>query len=545
MDKEQEVGQGDDTTLRAERRSDGQTDPVRKRESQSVPQMAVFGAMALVVSAGAYALYSEGFVSGMSALFFGVLCFVALVAAHSLTRHYKHTLELAPRIDNVEEAVEGLKGDVSQIGDMRDRFRQLEELAEQVADIQLRLKDVRGDEGISGNGGNDAGILQEVAGLEEEIRGIRHDFECATGSQRQRFDSELHVLQTLIKQVAEQVAMRDRTAAATHAVRSETPKDADFEVDEAAQEPATADLPASGEKTTTLQFAREETVEEGAVPADEGFSIQELEQTLKEYELGTGDSGLSDVVSDAIENNRVELFLQPIVGVEDRKISYYEALTRLRNDQGQLVLPSDYIGTAERSGMMPLIDNIMLFRTVQVIQKLSERESTRGVFCNISPFSLIDPEFFPEFIDFMGENRHLASHLYFEFPQQMIRNAGRRELEALSALAEFGFMFSLDNVTNLNIDFRDLAERSFRFFKLDVRVFLHGMADAGARIHAADMNGYLERYGMQLIIERVEDERSAASLGEYDVALAQGYLFSEPRPVRPEVFGDPSATEAA
>ena len=85
----------------------------------------------------------------------------------------------------------------------------------------------------------------------------------------------------------------------------------------------------------------------------------------------------------------------------------------------------------------------------------------------------------------------------------------------------------------------------FRFLKLDADILIDGTKQVNAQIHAADIRNYLERYGIKLIISKIEDERTLAGVLNYNIKLGQGFLFSEPRPVRPEVFGDPGDAEAA
>jgi len=257
------------------------------------------------------------------------------------------------------------------------------------------------------------------------------------------------------------------------------------------------------------------------------------------------ESLMMEEVRRSIEANKIELYLQPIVMLPQRRVRYYEALSRLKSDNGRVLLPGDYIPLAENNGYMPVIDNVMLFRSVQVLRRLEQRSNARGVFCNISVHSLLDPEFFSEFISFMEQNRNLADSMYFEFSQRIIDHCGPVELESLRALSSLGFRFSLDQVTNLKMDFQALHDKGFRTLKISSDIFLNGMAEAGARIHPADMRSYLERFGMQLIVEKIEDEKNLTSVLEHNVRLGQGYLFSEPRPVRPEVFGGKDKAEAA
>jgi cyclic-di-GMP phosphodiesterase, flagellum assembly factor TipF len=55
-------------------------------------------------------------------------------------------------------------------------------------------------------------------------------------------------------------------------------------------------------------------------------------------------------------------------------------------------------------------------------------------------------------------------------------------------------------------------------------------------IHPQDFSGLLSRHGIELIAAKIESEASVVDLLDYDVKFGQGFLFSPPRPVRPEVM---------
>ncbi|MBI1262053.1 MAG: EAL domain-containing protein [Rhizobiales bacterium] len=246
------------------------------------------------------------------------------------------------------------------------------------------------------------------------------------------------------------------------------------------------------------------------------------------------DAQLLDAVRHALETNRVDLYLQPVVGLPQRKTKYYEALSRLRTEDGELILPHDYMRVAEPAGMMPAVDNILLFRCVQVVRKLVQRNKQAGVFCNISAFSLLDSEFFPQFIDYMQHNKDLAPNLIFEFSQDTVNGAGAIELESLQALADIGFRFSMDHVTNLKLNPRELHDRHFRHMKISAARLLD--SDDAGDIHVGDLKELLARNGIQLIADRIEVEREVVNVLDFNVEYGQGFLFGEPRPVREEAM---------
>ena len=63
---------------------------------------------------------------------------------------------------------------------------------------------------------------------------------------------------------------------------------------------------------------------------------------------------------------------------------YYEALSRLRTEDGDIIPAGDFIDIAESAGLMPKIDNLLLFRCVQVVRRLQLKNRDVGLFCNIS-----------------------------------------------------------------------------------------------------------------------------------------------------------------
>ena len=248
----------------------------------------------------------------------------------------------------------------------------------------------------------------------------------------------------------------------------------------------------------------------------------------------------------AIEGHRIDLYLQPTVTLPQRKVRYYEAVSRLRGEDGEIVPAADYIGMAEAAGLMPRIDNLLVFRCVQVTRRLQLKSRDVGVFCNISASTLTDAAQFRQFLDFIEANRALAGSLIFEFTQNAYRNFGPIEQESLSALAERGFYFSMDNVADLRIEPRELAERSFRFLKAPAKLLLNKSLGAQSDIHPEDLADLLARNGIDLIAERIENESMVLDLLDYDVRFGQGFLFSAPRPVRAEALqGTEGAREFA
>jgi cyclic-di-GMP phosphodiesterase TipF (flagellum assembly factor) len=258
-----------------------------------------------------------------------------------------------------------------------------------------------------------------------------------------------------------------------------------------------------------------------------------------------GKDELLETIRASLGENRVDLYLQPIISLPQRKLRYYEALSRLRAENGDVIMPDQYIAVAGQAGLMSVVDNLLLFRCVQIVRRLIQKGRDIGIFCNISGETLADKEFFPQFLDYMRVNRDLAGQIIFEFSQSAVLKAGVEGEKNLTALATMGFALSMDHVETLALDFLRLKAIGFRHLKVRASTLMRGMKGADAQVAAEDFKKLLTRHGLNLIAERVEDEKTVIQLLDYAVDYAQGYLFGEPRAVREDSLKPISALEPA
>src|SRR6185437_7014352 len=236
----------------------------------------------------------------------------------------------------------------------------------------------------------------------------------------------------------------------------------------------------------------------------------------------------------AVDENRIDIYLQPLVSLPQRKVRYYEAVTRLRDDKDQLLAAEDFIGVAEAAGLIGRIDHMVMLRCVQVLRRLMVRNKEVGVFCNVAASTLSNTAMFSQCLDFLDANRALAPSFVLEFKQATFRNLGPTETEHLASLAQRGYRFSIDHVSDLRFEPRELADRGVRFIKVPASLLLDPKLNSTSDIHPSDLSDLLGRFGIDLIAEKIEGERAVVDLLDFDVRFGQGFLFAPPRPLRPE-----------
>ncbi len=317
--------------------------------------------------------------------------------------------------------------------------------------------------------------------------------------------AEIEELSTLVKELADSVAAHEAVLASERseprpgpAVTADTapPRAAPAAAAAFAAEPPLA-------AATPPAMAAPAAPHPVAAPAPIGSKIAAF--------AGLDRDGIIAAIKGAIDANRIELHLQPVVTLPQRKVRYYEALSRLKAANGDLVAAGDFLSYAEAGSLMPKLDNLSVLRCVQVVRRLLLKNRDIGLFCNLSGATLTDASF-SQFLEFCEANRAIAPALAFEFTQSAVRAMGPIEHESLAARAERGFRFSMDNLTDLRVDARELNERGFRFVKAPASLLFNRVGAASTDIHPADFSDLLGRFGIDLIAERIESETTVVDL---------------------------------
>ena len=400
--------------------------------------------------------------------------------------------------------------------------------------VSMRLRD-RSDVGsqIADLSRGTADLARQVAEFGRRLAAVEGRVVSAnsTGADRiQAVVGEINELGVLVKQLAASVAGHDDLLAAGAAAVPATADKPDSEAQDdlplvEAKTPETA--PAIAQSTPVATPALAGAAPAATKPATAPVAAQPAAPSRSQPQLLAA-------VRSAVEENRLDIYLQPMVTLPQRKVRFYEAVTRLRNDKDEVLAADDFIAIAEAGGLIGRIDHMVMLRCVQVLRRLMVRNKDVGVFCNVAAATLGDPVNFAQCLDFLEANRALAPSFVLEFKQATFRNLGPTETEHLAALSQRGYRFSIDHVRDLRIEPRELADRGVRFIKVPAALLLDPRQSTTSDIHPSDLSDLLGRFGIDLIAEKIEGERAVVDLLDYDVRFGQGFLFAPPRPLRPE-----------
>jgi cyclic-di-GMP phosphodiesterase, flagellum assembly factor TipF len=249
------------------------------------------------------------------------------------------------------------------------------------------------------------------------------------------------------------------------------------------------------------------------------------------------DRGLLGQIAGAVQAARIDVYLDPILGLDDRKARHFEVSVRLRNDDGELLDPRDFAQAMRGTGLGPRIEAHTFTESIQLAGQFAARGAEAALFADLSAESLRDGGFHDALAGALTPDVALASRLIMSVAQSEIRAFGPAHWDALAAMAQTGLRYALVDVVDLDVDFEAIKRRGFNFVRLDAQVFLDGLPAPHGDVPASDLCRYLSGLGFALIVGRIADERELVKVHGFGAVLGQGRLFGAPRPVKVEHLG--------
>ncbi|MBI5598390.1 MAG: EAL domain-containing protein [Deltaproteobacteria bacterium] len=235
----------------------------------------------------------------------------------------------------------------------------------------------------------------------------------------------------------------------------------------------------------------------------------------------------------ALEEDRFEAWLQPIMDIKTGEAHCYEALARMRDEDGTIIMPGAFIETAERFGLVNLIDRAIAEKVMMLQARLS-REGRHLSFCvNLSGKSLADAELL-RFLDKKTvETGAAASSIVFEITETAaVENldVAKKFIEGGKAL---GYRFSLDDFGVGFTSFLYLRELDVDHIKIDGSFVRKLSENENDRLFVKAIVDVAKGMKILTVAEFVENEGSLEVLKTIGVDYAQGYLIGKPAATLP------------
>lgn len=236
-------------------------------------------------------------------------------------------------------------------------------------------------------------------------------------------------------------------------------------------------------------------------------------------------------INNALEESRFELYRMPILPLQKADPgAHYELLLRMRDEQGKIVSPENFIKAAERYGITPQIDRWVVDNALRwLVSEADERERLALCSINLSGQSLTDDKFLPFVIDKLSTSGLDGSKICFEITETAAINSYSQANRFIAALKELGCKFALDDFGTGQSSFGYLKHFPVDFLKIDGSFVKEILRDPIDREMVRSINeiGHLTKKAT--IAEFAENEEIINMLRSLGVDYAQGYGVASPQ----------------
>lgn len=236
---------------------------------------------------------------------------------------------------------------------------------------------------------------------------------------------------------------------------------------------------------------------------------------------------LVSLIKNALKENRFSLFFQPVVDVSDGKISHHEALIRLLDPSGKIILPGRFISVAERFGLMPQIDHWVVRSSLSALREHPDLK----LFVNLSGVSLGDEALLELIENNIRESGIDPSRIGFEITETAAVKDTLRAERWIHRLKGIGCRFALDDFGIGFSSFTYLRVLPVDYLKIDGSYIRNLDTDQTHFALVQAMNTVAHTLGKKTVAEFVENENILKILHELKIDCGQGYYLGEPAPM--------------
>lgn len=253
--------------------------------------------------------------------------------------------------------------------------------------------------------------------------------------------------------------------------------------------------------------------------------------TLYDSELDEHSLSQLSVLSDlrgAIENEEFILEYQPKITIGDNKLDGAEALIRWQHPKHGLIMPDDFIGAAEQTGLIKRISSWVLDRAIRDCQRLHEKGHKINISINLSVWDIQDPNISLNITEKLDKWGLSAKYVTLEITERVMMAEPERARQVLTNLEAMGLSIVIDDFGTGFSSLVYLKQLPVSMLKIDKSFVIDMMKDESDAAIVHSIIGLAHNLGLQVVAEGVESDQTWSWLKTWDCDFAQGFYISRP-----------------
>jgi diguanylate cyclase (GGDEF)-like protein/PAS domain S-box-containing protein len=245
----------------------------------------------------------------------------------------------------------------------------------------------------------------------------------------------------------------------------------------------------------------------------------------KQLQMLTQNVYWKDVLIQAMANEHLFFYYQPVVEAATGKTVHHEALLRLKMADGRIALPDEFLPSAERAGFNYDIDCYVVRATLKILLS----DSKKRLSINLSTAAL-NHSGWTEMLAQAVNHQHLApDRLIFEITETAVISDMEKARQITNAVTSLGFRFAVDDFGSGFSSLYYLKHLPVDYVKIDRSLIKDIVTDKGDRDFVRAITSMIHAYDKKIVGEGVEDGETLALLRDMGVDLIQGFYISHPR----------------
>ena len=240
---------------------------------------------------------------------------------------------------------------------------------------------------------------------------------------------------------------------------------------------------------------------------------------------------MESIIFNAIEQNWITVYYQPIYSTEEDRFTSAEALVRITDEDGRVVPPYDFVWVAERNGMMLRLGEIIFEKVCQFIRDSKpEQYGIEYIEVNLSAIQCAYERFADNYIAIMEKYGVRPEFINLEITETATMGAKKIALENMRKLIEYGVSFSLDDFGTGQSNLNYIVEMPVKIVKFD-RTMINAYFENGKAKYVMDAAMHMiHGMGLEIVSEGIETKEMYDTMCSLGISYIQGYYFSRPIP---------------
>ena len=236
-------------------------------------------------------------------------------------------------------------------------------------------------------------------------------------------------------------------------------------------------------------------------------------------------------VLNAMAEDRLEVYYQPIYSTKQKRFVSAEALARIRNTDGTIMLPETFIPLAEENGYIDEIGTRVFEKVCQMMSETAMKDlGLEYIEVNLSVGQCENKELPDRFIRIMEENKTAPENINLEITESYSITQRKVLIENMNRLKDKGCSFSLDDFGNGESNLNYIVDMPVDIVKFDRGMVNDYFHNERAKLIMDSVILMIQKMNLRIVAEGVEEKEQLDMLEKIGVDYIQGYYFSKPLP---------------